>query len=169
MLIKTYGEFWNPYLVDWSGGRLDGIAKLKVIRKGVPKKVLHTIDFWDAQGIYVLLNDFKPVYVGQSIKLGKRIGDHLTDRFAGRWDMFSWYSVCNPNISKKSTSLPGNRMASMNTVIDTLEALGILIADPALNRKREKLPNAIEFEQKPSSNPKSVREYLDQILVRLGH
>lgn len=167
MLIKTYGEFWNPYLTDWEGARLDGRAKLKVTRAGVTKKVLRTINFWDAKGIYVLLNDFKPVYVGQSIKLGKRIGDHLSDRFAGRWDMFSWYSVCNPNITSGETSQPENRRLAISTVIDTLEALGILIADPALNRKREKLPNAIEFEQKPTSNPKSVREYLEQILAKL--
>lgn len=167
MLIKTYGEFWNPYLVDWSGKKLEGQAKLQVTRKGVPKKVLHTINFWDAQGIYVLLNDFKPVYVGQSVQLGKRLADHLGDRFAGRWDMFSWYSVCNPSITTGGISNPGNRKLAMSTVIDTLEALGILIADPALNRKREKLPAAIEFDQTPTSNPKSVREYLEQILDKL--
>lgn len=167
MLIKTYGEFWNPYLTDWSGFRLEGQAKLEVTRKGTRKKELRTINFWEAQGIYVLLNDYQPVYVGQSITLGKRIGDHLGDRFAGRWDMFSWYSVCQASKTTGETKKPGGKHVTMASVIDTLEALGILIADPALNRKRERIPGATEFEQKPSSNPKSVREYLERILAKL--
>ncbi len=167
MLIKSYGEFWNPYLTDWASQNLEGKAKLEVVRRGKRVRQMHEINFWDAKGIYVLINDFKPVYVGKSDHLGRRIADHLVDRFAGRWDMFSWYSVCRANTTSGTTSQPDNRRLSMDTIIQTLEALGILIADPALNRKRESIPDATEYEQVATSNPKSVREYLELILTKL--
>ena len=167
MLIKTYGEFWNPFLTDWKGSKLDGKAKIEVVRAGATVKLMHTINFWDAMGVYVLINDFKPVYVGQSINLGPRLATHLTDRFAGRWDMFSWYSVCKPNTSSGTVNKPKIRYVTMPTLIDTLEAFGILVADPALNRKRESLPEAIEFDQLASKNPRSVREYLEAILAKV--
>ena len=167
MLIKAYGEFWNPFLTDWKRSRLDGKAKIEVTRGGAQVKLTHTINFWDGMGIYVLLNDFKPVYVGQSINLGPRLAAHLTDRFAGRWDMFSWYSVCKPNTTSGTVNKPSARHVTMPTLINTLEAFGILVANPALNRKREKLPKAIEFDQLTSNNPRSVREYLEAILAKV--
>jgi hypothetical protein len=167
VLIKTYGEFWNPFLTDWKAQRLDGKAKVEVVQAGKRVRIMHTINFWDAMGIYVLINDFKPVYVGQSGQLGKRLADHLTDRFAGRWDMFSWYSVCKHNITSGGVNRPKVRAVKMATLIDTLEAFGILVADPALNRKRERLPEAIEFDQLVSQHPQSVRAYLEAILAKL--
>ena len=49
------------------------------------------IDFWEARGVYVLHDNFKAIYVGKAFgtSLGKRVRDHLSDRLAGRWDMFS--------------------------------------------------------------------------------
>ena len=44
-------------------------------------------------GIYVLLKDGTPHYVGQASNLPNRIRHHLRDRLQGRWDAFSFYVV----------------------------------------------------------------------------
>lgn len=169
MLIRAYGQLWNPDTVDWGGrgqgnrGQLLGTVK----RKGA----IHQIDFWDAKGIYVLHADFRAIYVGKAdaTRLGARLRSHLTDRFAGRWDMFSWFSTSTIVIATRSgrTRDPGQRYVEPGSVINSLEALAILIADPALNRKREALPQATQAEQVRSPHPKTVRRYLEDILSRI--
>jgi hypothetical protein len=44
-------------------------------------------------GIYVLLKNGTPHYVGQAANLPFRIKNHLKDRLQGRWDAFSFYVV----------------------------------------------------------------------------
>jgi hypothetical protein len=44
-------------------------------------------------GIYVLLKDGVPHYVGQAANLSYRIRHHLKDRLKGKWDGFSFYVV----------------------------------------------------------------------------
>lgn len=164
-LIKCYGQFWNPDTVEW--GRPGAGNKGTLIGKIKPSN-MH-INFWGARGVYVLHDNFKAIYVGKAFgsPLGKRIRDHLSDRFAGRWDMFSWYSTSAVRTTQKDVSKPGQRQIKPKTIIDTMEALTILIADPALNRKREALPNAYEAEQVSSPNPMTVRHYLQEILNKL--
>lgn len=48
-----------------------------------------------------------------------------------------------------------------------MEALAILIANPALNRKREALPEAFGAEQVSSPKPQTIRHYLQAILNEL--
>lgn len=164
-LIKCYGEFWNPEMVEW-GKRGSGNKGCLI---GSIKPAGKHIDFWEARGIYVLHDNFKCVYVGKAIRtsIGKRLRDHLSDRLAGRWDMFSWYSTSAVRKSNADVSRPGGRHITPETIINTMESLAILIADPALNRKRETLPNAHEAEQVASPHPHTVRHYLHEILSRL--
>lgn len=166
MLIKSYGLYWNPDIVNWGSPGAGNAGELK---GKVKDNGSHTIDFWKAKGIYVLHNEFRPIYVGKAFGtlLGPRLRNHLTDRLAGRWDMFSWFSVSAPRFTTKDVSKPGKRQVSPETVTNTLEALAILIADPALNRKRETLDGAYEAEQLAQPHPKSIRNYLDEILSRL--
>lgn len=142
MLIKAYGTLWNPDIVDWGRrGAGNRGCLLGWVSKG---DYSYCIDFWNAQGIYVLLSEFRAIYVGKSGKsMGKRLRDHLTDRFAGRWDMFSWFSISGVRTTTYDVSAPGQRQLGPNVMINSLEALGILIADPALNRKRESLQDAL--------------------------
>lgn len=167
MIIKTYAQFWNPEIVDWGSRGKGNCGKLlgKVRINGHQ----HTIDFWDAVGIYVLQSDFRPVYVGKAIgtKMGPRLRDHLTDRFAGRWDMFSWFSLSTMNTTYLNTRKPGWRQLDPDTVIDTLESIGILMTDAPLNRRREKIPGAVEAIQ-PAGDPKTLRSYLEQIVEGMG-
>lgn len=44
-------------------------------------------------GIYVLLKDGVPHYVGQAANLPYRIRHHLKDRLKGKWDGFSFYVI----------------------------------------------------------------------------
>ncbi|MEZ8193246.1 GIY-YIG nuclease family protein [Vibrio sp. 10N.286.46.A8] len=165
MLIKAYGTFWNPEIIDWGSrgagncGQLLGDVKFEDNSK-------KEIDFWDAKGIYVLHNDFKTIYVGKAFKtsIGKRLRDHLTDRLAGRWDMFSFYSVSAPKKIDGGVTIPGKRQISPETYIDTFEALAILISDPPLNRKRESFKDAYSVLQKEQPQPKAIRTYLEEIL-----
>lgn len=109
------------------------------------------VDVWRQQGIYVLLSNFRPVYVGKAAdrNLGSRLRDHLSDRHAGRWDMFSWYGVLDfgkRGVHGREPSVFSRRGLSKNALIDSLEALGIAITDPPLNRKRESIPDAVFVE-----------------------
>lgn len=167
MLIRAYGLHWNPDIVDWGKPGAGNSGKLLgKIKKG---KNTHEIDFWNTYGIYVLHNEFRTIYIGKAARtrLGARLRNHLTDRLAGRWDMFSWYSLSKVNTTSKNVSEPGIRQVGKDTVNDTLEALGILIADPPLNRKRESIPAALSATQVKDPHPKTVRHYLEQILARL--
>jgi len=166
MLIKSYGQYWNPDAVNWGsvgkGNAGTLLGKTKLDGKTV------SCDVWKQRGIYTLHDEFRLVYVGKTEDqdLGKRLRDHLTDRFAGRWDMFCWYGI--RRINKTGTLRAfGQRQVPPATLIQTLESLAILISDPPLNRKREKLPEAIFVEQAKSPHPLTVRHYLEQILERL--
>jgi hypothetical protein len=176
MLIKSYGTYWNPEIVNWGSkgrgnkGELIGSVTFEEKKKDNTKTtVKKDIDFWDAKGIYVLHYEFKTVYVGKAHKtsIGKRLRDHLTDRLAGRWDMFSWYSASSPKKIEGGVSSPGKRQITPETYINTFEALAILISDPPLNRKRESFMEAYEVVQKEQANPKNLRSYLEEILAEL--
>ncbi|REL23924.1 hypothetical protein DYD21_20695 [Rhodohalobacter sp. SW132] len=166
MLIRAYGSFWNPDIVDWgtvgAGNKGSLVGKVKI------KKSTHKIDFWDAVAIYVLHDQFKTVYIGKAYgsRLGPRLRDHLTDRFAGRWDMFSWFTLSTVNTVNPGLRAPGTRQVNPETILNTLEALSIAITDPALNRKRESIPKAIEAIQVGDS-PKAIRSYLEEILEKI--
>ena len=152
-------------MIDW--GKVGAGNKGKLI--GKIKSPSQEIDFWEARGVYVLLENFRAIYVGKafSTSIGKRLRDHLSDRLAGRWDMFSWYSTSIVRRTSNDVRAPGQRQLAPETIINTMEALAILIADPALNRKREALPNANEAEQVSSPRPQTIRHYLHEILGRL--
>ncbi len=201
MLIRNYGEFWNPDIINWGGtgkGTLTGFVKIvekeKVEKKTEsdvspesldnsetnvseevkPDKVQKRkfksveIDFWDAKGIYVLYSDFQPVYVGKAFgktsSIGVRVRAHLTDRLAGRWDMFSWFSISSIRFTKKDVSQPAQRQYKPETINNTLEALAIIIANPRLNRRVESLEGATLVRQPESKTPKTIRNYLQNIL-----
>jgi hypothetical protein len=74
----------------------------------------YKIDFWDVYGVYVLLENFRAVYVGKASRklLGPRLRDHLTDRFAGRWDMFSWFALSSVRKVQRNVRKPGKRQVT---------------------------------------------------------
>jgi hypothetical protein len=164
MLIKTFGQFWNPDAVAWGSqgagnrGSLTGKAK----RSGT----IYTVDFWDQVGIYVLHDEFRTIYVGKVLNqaLGERLRQHLTDRFSGRWDMFSWYGLKGLTKTGRLQTSAGGANHPPETVAATLEAFGILLTDAPLNRKREKIPSAIQVEQKKAPHQYTIRHYLEKLV-----
>lgn len=167
MLIRAFGLLWNPDTVDWGtrGRGNRGALKGRVRRDGRQ----YRIDFWEAKGVYVLHADFKTIYVGKADRqrLGPRLRDHLTDRFAGRWDMFSWFSLSTIATTYNGVRAPGKRLVTAKILNDTLEALAILVSDPALNRRRETIPGAVQSEQVNTPHPKTIRRYLEDIIQKL--
>ena len=82
--------------------------------------------------------------------------------------MFSWFCISSVNKTYRNTRNPPNvRQISGEIITNTLEAISIIIADPALNRKRESLESAYEAIQKSQSNPKAIRRYLQDILDKI--
>ena len=164
MLIRAFGEFWNPDAVSWGevGAGHKG-ALLGHVKKGA--RTVQT-DAWDQEAIYALHLEFKTVYIGKGA-LGKRLRAHLTDRHAGRWDMFSWYGL---KIIRKDGTLraaPNKRVMDLATVQASLEALAIGLVDPPLNRRREALKGADSVEQLSSSPPRPLRSYLEEISSKI--
>jgi hypothetical protein len=149
-LIRAYGEFWQKealnrqHRVNRDQGRLPGTAMIGGRRV--------TVDVWRQRGIYVLLSNYKPVYVGKASNkdLGSRLRDHMRDRHAGRWDMFSWYGVLDFKkrgaYGREPTSFTHHGI-SKHTLIDALEAVGIAITDPPLNRARPRHSKAVRVDQ----------------------
>lgn len=162
MLIRAFGQYWNPDIVNWGKQGPGNQGQLLGSGKWGTKTI--DIDSWQQHGIYVLHDEFKCVYVGQTCGqfLGKRLRDHLTDRFAGRWDMFSWYGI-DAVRSAGTLRRAGARQVPPDELIRTIEALGILIADPPLNRKRESLRKAILVEQQTNPHPHTIRHYLQAL------
>ncbi len=168
MLIRAYGEFWNPDTVRWGGkgpGNKGNLSGWYTPGDGHS----YLIDFWEAAGIYALHDQFKTVYIGKAIpgRMGPRLREHITDRFAGRWDMFSWFSLSTVNITTFDVRAPGTRKITADTVTATLEALAIIITDAPLNRKHEQIPDAIAVDQEKRPHPKAIRKYLEEILAKL--
>lgn len=164
MLIRAYGEFWNPEAVFWGEAGAGNKGQLR----GKVKRGLKTIetDAWEQDAIYALHLEFKVVYVGKG-DLGKRLRAHLSDRHAGRWDMFSWYGL---KIIKNDGTLraaPAKRMLDLATIQASLEALAIGLVDPPLNRRREALKGADQVEQLSGTPPRPIRAYLEELLSKI--
>lgn len=57
----------------------------------------------------------------------------------------------------------GARKLEVKDMVDTLEAITILVTDPPLNRKRESLVGAIEVEQ-VGGQIRTIRSYLEELV-----
>jgi hypothetical protein len=167
MLIRAFGTFWNPEIVDW--GSLGRGNQGRLLGKVPIDGKTHTVDFWEGKGIYVLHDNFDTVYIGKAFgtELGPRLRNHLSDRLTGRWDMFSWYTLSTVNKTSSDLRAPGKRQLAPETVNDTLEALAISISDPPLNRRHESIPEAYEVEQVEEEDPTAIKDYLEEIIDKL--
>lgn len=168
MLIRGFGEFWNPDIVEWGSVGPGNRGKLKGTAH--PDGAANfEVDVWDATAVYVLYSDFRPVYIGQADqRLGPRMRDHMVDRLGGRWDMFSWYSLSTLNKTTGSVRAPGKRSLKPKTVMDTIEAVLIQSLQPPLNRRYNRVPDATRVSQTGGESIQSIRSLLADILTRLS-
>jgi hypothetical protein len=159
MIIKVYGQFWSRDRVNWATRELLGV------RKGKKR-----CDIWDQRGIYALYKDFQVVYVGQadSRGIGVRLAEHRTDRFAQRWDSFSFFGICE--VDQHGKAKPAKKVTVPPTsLIKSLELIGILLSDAPLNRARGKFPDSEKVRQiEAKVEPKSQNNNIDQMLSDLA-
>ncbi len=173
MIIKSFGEFWSPDLVDW--GRQGPGGKASLLGEFGTKKHPTSVNVWEQQAIYVLYSDWKVAYIGQAAgtagsgTLGSRLKTHyLSDEKAGRWDRFSWYGVRGVNRNGElAVGFKTNRGIGAKTMLETLEAIAIEVAQSPLNRRKERFPNAERVRQAGGETPRPTSSYLAQILREL--
>jgi hypothetical protein len=161
ILIKTYGEFWNPEMVNWKNSwRLLG----KRTRKGID------INVYEERGVYVLYSDYSPVYVGKAFdsSIGYRLQGHRQSvRKGPRWDRFSWFGVLGLNSRDRLHKSKHGLRVTPEELVATLEALLIVAIDPRLNARKEKFKNAVRLLQSDSDKSPEVEERLDAIDQKL--
>jgi len=149
-LVKQYGEFWNPDYVDWAKS-----WKLLGKRNKGPKSP--DINVYEERGIYVLYNDYVPVYVGKALQqsIGFRLQLHReSSRKGTRWDAFSWFGFRGALRSGELKKLNTNAGLKMTAMIEMLEALLIMAIDPSLNARKESLVGATRlFQSKTDAKP----------------
>lgn len=144
-IIQGFGMYWSRNAVEWK-------AKPKIL--GVQSK--QTIDFGSQQGIYLLHDGSKTIYVGQTEGgLGQRLFQHTQGRMAFRWDRFSWFGICPINDDGTLAQLP--KTYSSKGMLTTLEALLIEAMEPGLNRQRGKHFEAAEYAQFVDKNAKLTK------------
>ncbi len=160
-VIRSYGEFWSPDLVDWGRPGAGGHGQL--LGHAWDK----TVDVWDQLGVYVLLHDWQVVYVGRvdatKRSLGSRLREHKNGRLAGRWDRFSWYGIRAVNRTGELGKLGLRQTASQPTVVRTLESVLLAVTVPLLNKVSATIPGAMLIEQVAEERPRPVASYLAEI------
>jgi len=163
ILIRAYGEFWNPDVVNW-----DRTWRLLGTLRSNSDEPL--INVYEQRGVYVLYNDFKPVYVGRADQssIGWRLEQHRESRRKGpRWDRFSWFGMKGIKKNGKLGVLTKAAHCGTSEMIATLEALLIRVIDPPLNSRRERFKNAIPVYQSDVDKPAEIDERLSQIEKKL--
>ena len=156
------GLFWSEEKVDWGApGRGSGrlLGKLATGKRG------GSVDFWEQRGVYALYANYKLVYVGQTAKqdMGKRLRDHRRDDKAERWDRFSWFGLRIVRANNTLTSSPKHLGVSAADVIDQIEGVLTIVAEPPLNRQKGRWRNVELYLQ---SQPPASDETLLPTTIR---
>src|SRR6201999_2006688 len=111
---------------------------------------------YEQRGIYVLYQDYDPVYVGRADRqsIGYRLQLHRESRRRGpRWDRFSWFGVKTINKNGSLRDLNAHAHSRTSELVATLEALLIMVISPRLNGRREKFKNAVQVFQSEEDKP----------------
>lgn len=134
--IRAFGMYWSREQISWKNPKL--------LLLGSTNAGTEPVNFSNQKGVYILYDGHRIVYVGRTTDntIGKRLKDHTTDRLRSRWDRFSWFGVCPVDQEN-----PESGQYSLDTLINTMEAILIEGMEPPLNRQRGKEFNAIEFYQ----------------------
>ena len=168
--ISSFGLFWRRDQTIWTRDdieeedELDGKFRFLMLGKiGEKRPKLQVCDFRFQQGIYILYNEYGPVYVGLAGRrkngeaLGQRLKEHLSDDHGDTWSRYSWFGFDKVKqgddiYSKVKTSESGsigNKTPVSSTIRDT-EALLMNILMPENNRSSiTKFNNADRWEQVP--------------------
>lgn len=158
-LVTAFGMYWKRGGVKWcTSPQLLG------------KQRDSNVDFTGQQGVYVLHDMHRPIYVGQAEaeRLGKRLNDHTRDRLASRWDRFSWFGLL-PVDSTTGKLGPSPITLSTQGLLTTLEALLMEVLETPLNRRRGDFLSSIEWFQveDPEIHRESARAILSELSKKI--
>jgi hypothetical protein len=158
-LLNAFGLFWRRGDVDWNP------AQPKLYGEQLSGST--AVDFSNQEGVYLLYDASRLVYVGRVTepRLGKRLREHTRDRLSGRWDRFSWFGVRPVGDDGILKDAPDNQLSS-SVVISTLEALLIEALEPPQNRRQGDGFAELEFIQK--TDPQIEIRQKRRILEELG-
>jgi hypothetical protein len=132
-MIRSYGLHWHIDRVFWgkqnNPGTLRGAASRSTRARAV--------DFREQRGIYALYADHELVYTGQTgagnDRLFKRLKAHRSDHLSERWNRFSWFGTQWVTQRNELSMDTAEVHQSVETALNTLEAVSIAIAEPRLN------------------------------------
>lgn len=158
-IIRAFGMYWQRSAVIW----------------GIQPKIFgqqsnaQSVDFGEQQGIYVLYDQHKVIYIGRTTdrSLGRRLSEHTRDRLNGRWDRFSWFGLLD--VTKEGTLKVQALKASLGNLTATLEAILIEALEPPLNRRRGDDLAGVEYFQSrdPELKERDIQNTLRSIESRI--
>ena len=147
MLIRNYGLYWSPKKVFWGYPGVEGTLF------GVPRRSRTTsaTDFRDQIAVYVLCQEFRPIYVGQTgtgnARLFRRLRAHRKDHLRGRWDSFCWFGVIPVTGRSRRLKRSYRIKPDLNDVLNHIEAILIAVLEPKLNLQRGRFGSAEHYLQ----------------------
>ena len=128
-LVNCFGMYWERSYIDWN------VTNPKLL--GTEREGADPINFADQIGVYILYDQYRPIYVGRTSasRLNKRLREHTRiSRFRGRWDRFSWFGVCP--VSDKGKLMEPTVPDGFELVVAALEGLLIEAMEPVQNRRQ---------------------------------
>lgn len=146
--LKAFGMYWRRELVIWTRG-----TRMLGRQSGGSSDV----DFGSQQGVYLLHDRDRVIYVGRADDtMFARLKAHTTDRLSGRWDRFSWFGLRAVQSDGMLSSVALDWKHPV--VLETLEALLIESLEPPLNRRRGDNLSAIEYSQVEDPDLETLRK-----------
>ena len=152
-LISSFGMFWRREEVQWTTP--EKLELHGVQGKSVRGNNSQEVNFSKQIGLYLLYDGREVIYVGRSKdSIGKRLCYHLKDRFAARWDRFSWFGF----LPVKETGQLGTLQANYDShrMISDIEAILIEALEPRQNRRRGDNLEAVEYLQVTRTDQSSL-------------
>lgn len=139
-IVTSIGMYWRLSEVEWK-------SNPKIL--GRQQENSDAIDFSGQQGVYLLHDRGRVIYVGRSIDrpLGQRLFEHTRDRLNGRWERFSWFGLRKVNASGKLEDPEVTFDAEQ--IVTAFEAILIESLEPPQNRRRGDHFAAVEYLQVP--------------------
>ncbi|GAB3799738.1 hypothetical protein [Micromonospora zhanjiangensis] len=163
-LFGAYGMFWDPDGIAWNPG--SGPSAWQLLgRRNHNSGSIRLCDFRRARGVYILFDEFRAVYVGLGRGqggIGGRLKDHRTDKLAGTWSRFCWFSFDDvveggldgwKVVHRREQPVPNTD----ETVIREVEALLITVLGARLQNQMKFL-GAQRWEQVTESDAATIVE-----------
>ena len=146
-MIRSYGLHWHIDRVFW--GKQNNPGTLRGAASRSPRA--RAVDFREQRGIYALYADHELVYTGQTgagnDRLFKRLKAHRSDHLSERWNRFSWFGTQWVTQRNELSMDTAEVHQSVETALNTLEAVSIAIAEPRLNLQRGRWGETTQYFQ----------------------